>query len=116
VRQDLQIDASLIHLADAQRAEIIEPLDDVGTRAGTRTELLDLRVLVMFFERDDVGLLCHFYPPSYASVPAVARRVNGCQRELQRLRNRYFRVVDCRKEEDTAVQSTSATYLPRTAL
>jgi hypothetical protein len=20
----------------------------------------------MLFERDDVGLLCHFYPPSYA--------------------------------------------------
>ena len=27
MRQNLQIDAGLIHLADAQRAEIIEPLN-----------------------------------------------------------------------------------------
>ena len=64
MRQDLQIDAGLIHLADAQLAEIIEPLNDIATRARTRTELLDLRVLVMFFKRDDVGLLCHSCPPS----------------------------------------------------
>ena len=67
MRQDLQIDAGLIHLADAQRAEIIEPLNDIGTRARTRTELLDLRVLVMFLERNDVGLLCHPCPPSQCS-------------------------------------------------
>ena len=67
MRQDLQIDAGLIHLADAQLAEIIEPLNDIATRARTRTELLDLRVLVMFFKRDDVGLLCHSCPLSYAS-------------------------------------------------
>src|SRR5258708_30277052 len=69
--KQLHVDAGHIHLADAQRAEIIKPLDDVGTRAGTRTELLDLRVLVMFFERDDVGFLCHFYPPSDDSAPAL---------------------------------------------
>ena len=46
MRQDLQIDAGLIHLADAQRAEIIKPLNDVATRTRTRTKLLDLRVLV----------------------------------------------------------------------
>jgi hypothetical protein len=27
MRQDLQIDAGLVHLTDAQRAEVIEPLD-----------------------------------------------------------------------------------------
>ena len=40
--QDLQIDAGLVHLADAQRAEIVEPLDDIATRAGTAAELFDL--------------------------------------------------------------------------
>src|SRR5262245_6095152 len=74
MRQDLQIDASLIHLADAQRAEIIEPLNDIAARARARTELLDLRVLVMLFERDDVGLLCHSCSPSYASC---RRRSSG---------------------------------------
>ncbi len=64
MRQDLQIDAGLIHLADAQRAEIVEPLDDITTSPGTAAELLDLGVEVMLFERDDVGLLCHFCPPS----------------------------------------------------
>src|SRR5215831_7414437 len=73
--QDLQIDAGLIHLADAQCAEIVEPLDDVATRTRTRAQLLDLRVLVMFFERDDVGLLCHSCPPSYTAraPPLVVR-------------------------------------------
>src|SRR5262245_36455523 len=84
MRQDLQIDAGLTHLADAQRAEIIEPLNDIATRARARTELLDLRVLVMLFERDDVGLLCHSCPPSYVSC----RRCSSGQRpaaELLRL-------------------------------
>src|SRR5271157_6243881 len=81
MRQDLQIDAGLVHLADAQRAEIVETLDDITTRAGTAAELLDLGVLVMLFERDDVGPLCHFCPPSYAwrapaGVAKVARRLN----------------------------------------
>src|ERR1700730_15311940 len=66
MRQDLEIDAGLVHLADAQRAEIVEPLDDIATRAGTAAELPDLGVLVMLFERDDVGLLCHFCSPTYA--------------------------------------------------
>src|SRR5260221_8355868 len=66
MHQALKIDAGLVHLADAQRAEIVEPLDDLATRAGTAAELLDLGVLVMLFERDDVGLLCHFCSPSYA--------------------------------------------------
>src|SRR5262245_52078492 len=70
MRQDLQIDAGLIHLADAQRAEIIEPLDDIATRAGTSAELLDLVVLVVLFERDDVWLLCHSCSPSLCLVPA----------------------------------------------
>src|SRR5215472_3153597 len=75
MREDLQIDAGLIHLADAQCAEIVEPLDDLATRTRTRAELLDLSVLVMFFERDDVGLLCHSCPPSHASraQPLVVR-------------------------------------------
>jgi hypothetical protein len=64
MRQDLQIDAGLVHLADAQRAEIVEPFDDITTSAGAAAELLDLGVLVMPFERDDVGLLCYFCPPS----------------------------------------------------
>ncbi|MBV8399540.1 MAG: hypothetical protein JOZ17_12480 [Acetobacteraceae bacterium] len=64
MRQDLQIDAGLVHLADAERPEIIEPLDDFTTSAGTAAELLDLGVQVMLFERDDVGLLCHSCPPS----------------------------------------------------
>jgi hypothetical protein len=59
MRQDLQIDAGLVHLADAQRAEIIEPFDDIATRAGTAAQLFDLGVLVMLFERDDIRLLCH---------------------------------------------------------
>lgn len=63
MRQDLQIDAGLVHLADAQRAEIVEPFDDIATRAGTAAELLDLGVLVMLFERDNVGLLGHFCLP-----------------------------------------------------
>src|SRR6516165_11305268 len=74
MRQDLQIDAGLIHLTDAQCAKIVEPLNDVVTRARTRAELPDLRVLIMFFERDDVGLLCHSCPPIYASrAPPLVR-------------------------------------------
>ena len=66
MRQDLQIDAGLVHLADAQGAEIVEPLDDLATGTWTRAERLDLGVLVMFFERDDVGLVCHSCPSFYA--------------------------------------------------
>jgi len=78
MRQDLEIDAGLVHLADAQRAEIVEPLDDLATRAGTAAELLDLGVLVMLFERDDVGLLCHFCSPSYAwCAPVRVARSRG---------------------------------------
>src|SRR5882724_9803385 len=59
MRQDLQIDARLVHLADAQRAKIVEPLDDISTRARTAAELLHLGILVVLFERDDVAFLCH---------------------------------------------------------
>ena len=34
MRQDLQIDAGLVHLADAQRTDIVEPFDDITARAG----------------------------------------------------------------------------------
>jgi hypothetical protein len=44
MRQDLQIDAGLVHLTDAQFAEVVEPFDDITTRAGTAAELLDLGV------------------------------------------------------------------------
>ena len=75
VRQHLQIDAGLVHLADAQRAEIVEPLDDIATGAGTAAELLDLGVQVMLFERDDVGLLCHSCLPRILARASVVRRV-----------------------------------------
>ena len=39
MRQGLQIDAGVVHLADAQRAEIVEPLEDITTRAGTVAEV-----------------------------------------------------------------------------
>src|SRR5215472_11963251 len=81
MRQDLQIDAGLIHLANAQRAEIVEPLDDLATRPGTPGERLDLRVLVMFFERNNVGLLCHSSPPS---IPASSRPIRPRRRSSLR--------------------------------
>ena len=78
MRQDLQIDAGLIHLADAQCAKIIEPLNDVATRARTGAKLPDLRVLVMFFERDDVRLLCHSCLPSMPRALPLVVRSTAC--------------------------------------
>jgi hypothetical protein len=69
MRQHLQIDAGLVHLAQPQRAEIVEPLD-FATRPEPQAELLDLGVLVMFFECYNVGLLCHCVLPSLCSAGA----------------------------------------------
>ena len=85
MRQHLQIDAGLVHLADPQRAEIVEPLDDITTGAGTAAELLDLGVLVMLFKRDDVGFLCHSCLPRILARASVVRRVGDFRLKLQRL-------------------------------
>src|SRR5215469_1395016 len=95
MRQDLQIDAGLIHLADAQCAEIVKPLNDLATRAWTRAELFDLRVLVMFFERDDVRLLCHSRVPSYRLRAALlVAQSPAFQQKFHRLCDPSFRVID----------------------
>jgi hypothetical protein len=63
MRQNLQVDPRLVHLPEAQRAEVVEPLDDVA--AGPRAaELFHLGIEVMLLQSDDIGLCRHFGPPS----------------------------------------------------
>src|SRR3954447_15051592 len=65
MRQHLEINAGVIHLAQSQFAEIIEPLDQLARpdRVDAAGGLLDLRVKVMLFERDDVRFRRHVMPP-----------------------------------------------------
>jgi hypothetical protein len=53
MRQNLQVDPRLIHFLEAQRADIVEALDDVAAGAGA-AEPLQLGILVMLLQRDDV--------------------------------------------------------------
>ena len=65
VRQHLHIDAGLVHLSEAQFADIVEPLDDprrIG-RLLTDGVTLHLGVEVMLFQGDDVGFGRHCAPP-----------------------------------------------------
>ena len=63
MRQHLNIDAGLVHLLDAQLAEVAEPLGNArrrtGARIGGRVKRLHLGVQVMLFEGDDERLLGH---------------------------------------------------------
>ena len=70
MRQDLQVDAGLVHLPEAQRADVFEALGDAA--AGV---LPQLGVLVMLFQCDDVGFGRHCRPP-LASWRGIARQVD----------------------------------------
>src|SRR4051794_41955607 len=65
MRQHLEINAGVVHLAKPQFAEIIEPLDQLARPdcVGAAGRLLDLGVEVMLFERDDVRFRRHAMPP-----------------------------------------------------
>src|SRR4051812_45983049 len=65
MRQHLEINAGIVHLAEPHFAEIIEPLDQLARpdRVGAAGRLLDLGVEVMLFERDDVRFRRHAVPP-----------------------------------------------------
>ena len=68
MRQHLEVDAGFVHLLEAQGAEIVEPLLDAARRtAGARPAgvPLYLGVLIMLFERNDVGFVHgHRFLPS----------------------------------------------------
>ncbi len=66
MRQDLQVDAGFVHLLEAQRAQIVEPLDNVAAGAGA-AEPLHLGIEVMFFQSDDIGFCRHLRPPLVGS-------------------------------------------------
>ena len=57
VRENLQVDAGLVHLFEPQGADIVETLGDAAAAM-----LLQLAILVMFFERDDVRFGRHYCP------------------------------------------------------
>ncbi len=65
VRQHLKIDAGLVHLLQPQRADIVEPLDQPrrALRIHPGKMLFDLGIEVVLFERDDIGLCRHRFPP-----------------------------------------------------
>src|SRR6202047_1120420 len=95
MRQDLKIDAGLPPPGDARRAEIVEPLDDLATRAGTAAQLLQLGVLVMLFERDDVGLCRHSYPPLRLPPSRSARLWRaGITRQVDEFQHRAVGIME----------------------
>ena len=57
MRENLQVDAGLVHLFEPQGADVVETLGDA-----TAPMLLQLAILVMFFERDDMGFGRHYCP------------------------------------------------------
>ena len=61
VRQDLQIDARLVHFPQSQLADIVETLDDPWRIGPVQSGdvPLHLRVEIMLLQRDDVGFRCH---------------------------------------------------------
>jgi hypothetical protein len=69
MRQYLKVDAAFVHLPEAKGAEIGQPFLEAacatgGAEAGTAGEPPQLGILVVLFERDDVGLrFCHCCPP-----------------------------------------------------
>ena len=66
MRDDLDVDPGLVHLLEAQRAEIAEALGHAGAAARPgvvgREFRLDLGVEEMLFERDDERLGGHGDP------------------------------------------------------
>ena len=73
VRQHLDVDAGLVHLLDAERAEIIEPLVGLVAAAGFRTGKMlgELGVPIMLFDGDDrtIRLFEHdVYPATILKV------------------------------------------------
>src|SRR3954447_3182040 len=66
MRQHLEINAGVVHLAQPQFAEIVEPVDQLARpdRVGAAGRLLDLGVEGMLFEGEDVRFRRHIMPPS----------------------------------------------------
>src|SRR6516162_7254386 len=67
MRENLQVDAGLVHLFEPQGTDVVETLGDAAVPM-----LLQLAVLVMFFERDDMGFERH-YCPSLGGFTASGR-------------------------------------------
>ena len=64
MRENLQVDAGLIHLFEPQGPDVVETLGDAAAPM-----LLQLAILVMFFERDDVGFGRHYCPSLGDGLP-----------------------------------------------
>ena len=70
MREHLHVDAGLVHLAQAQFADIVEPFDQPrrALHVHPGKVLFDLRVEVMLFQGDDVRFRRHCCVP-LAAVP-----------------------------------------------